>query len=304
MEINEKEYNRLFNEKMDNPTSWTLRNNLYIDSFVNTIFEENKFLKAIVFDNEYDILKNDNSNRFIDDIISYFDHYYAVSFKENVSHIDAPEIISGIMNFPYINWNEIEKIILKIPRGWRVFIINPILMRYAKGSIGFFLTPKYHDNYYINECNEFIKSRTGYPLFLDYVNKNEVRKIQFNKPDLSLENYVKIMKEYGKNKGLDKLLDFWANNECVKVSSFESSFEDYQDNLPHLVWHDINFKEIKSNIPFELIHEESGEKLGPFKKFNLDKSFKMADVDTGILELSDSQIDDLIEGKYNFILLN
>lgn len=111
------------------------------------------------------------------------------------------------------------------------------------------------------------------------------------------------MKEYGKNKGLSKLLDFWANNDSVNVSSFEYSFKDYLDNLPFSVWKDINFKEIKSIIPFKLVHEKTGEVLGPFHKFALDKSFKLADTNNGVLKLTDTQIIDLIEGKYNFELI-
>lgn len=203
------------------------------------------------------------------------------------------------MDFPYIEWNTISRIITKLPDGWEIFIINPILMRYDK-SIGLFLTPKYADDIFIDECNSFIQLKTGYPLFLKYSKKEFVPKILFKKPELTLESYVEEMKKYGKNKGLDKLLDFWANNDCVKVYSFEYSFKDYKDNLPFSVWHDINFKEIKSYTQFNLVHEETGEILGPFHKFILDKSFKLADTNNGVLKLSDSQINDLIEGKYDF----
>ena len=299
IEINENEYNRLFNEEIDNETSWKFKSNLYVNSFINDIFEENKFLYTIIFDEEYDILKN---NRFLDELGKYFDHFYAVSLKENVSRIEQPEVITGIMDFPYIEWNTINQFINKLPKGWKLFIINPILMHYAESSVGLFLTPKYADDLFINECNSFIKIKTGYPLFLEYTTKENVPEIHFNKPELTLENYVKSMKKYGKNKGLSKLLDFWVNNDCVKVHSFEYSFKDYQENLPYSVWHDINFKEIKSATPFKLVHEETGETLGPFHKFTLDKSFKLADTNNGVLQLNDSQIEDLIEGKYDFKL--
>ena len=176
-------------------------------------------------------------------------------------------------------------------------------MRYAEGSIGLFFTPKYGDDHYIKACNDFIKSRTGYSLFLEYTTKDNIKEITYDKPELTLENYVKDMKKYGQNKGLSKLLDFWKENDCVKIDSFENSFNDYKDYLPHRIWHDINFKDIKSTIPFELINEENGEVLGPYNRFCLDKSFKLADVDNGVLELTDSQIDDLIEGNYDFKLI-
>ena len=52
-EINENEYNKLFNEKIDNETSWKFKSNLYVNSVINDVFEENKFLHAIIFDSEY-----------------------------------------------------------------------------------------------------------------------------------------------------------------------------------------------------------------------------------------------------------
>lgn len=302
IEINEKEYKRLFNEEIDNETSWKFKSNLWVNSIINDVFEENKFLNAIVFDSEYNILKNDSDKGFLDGLI-HFDHYYSVSFKENVSRIEQPEVITGIMNFPYIQWNTINTYINKIPVEWEILIINPILMRYAEGSIGLFVTPRYADDLFIDECNSFIKLKTGFPLFLKYTNKEYVPEIHFDEPELTLESYVEDMKKYGKNKGLSKLIDFWANNDCVSVSSFEYSFKDYMENLPFSVWDSIDLKEIKSYVPFELVHEETGEILGPFNKFNLDKIFKLADTNNGVLQLNDSQIEDLIEGNYDFKLI-
>lgn len=302
IEINEKEYKRLFNEEIDNETSWKFKSNLWVNSIINDVFEENKFLNAIVFDSEYNILKNDSDKGFLDGLI-HFDHYYSVSFKENVSRIEQPEVITGIMNFPYIQWNTINTYINKIPVEWEILIINPILMRYAEGSVGLFVTPRYGDGLFIDECNSFIKLKTGFPLFLKYTNKEYVPEIHFDEPELTLESYVEDMKKYGKNKGLSKLIDFWANNDCVSVSSFEYSFKDYMENLPFSVWDSIDLKEIKSYVPFELVHEETGEILGPFNKFNLDKIFKLADTNNGVLQLNDSQIEDLIEGNYDFKLI-
>lgn len=309
LKINANEYNRLFHEEMNNKTSWNLIDYIHVDTFINDIFDENKFLHAIVFDREYEILKNDsspqpsNSNKFLENIGRYLDHKCAISFKNNISQIEMPEVISGIISFPYIAWEDIEDYILKIPKGWKVFVVNPILMRYEEGSIGLFLTPKYRKNYFIGECNSFIQSHTGYHLFFEYTRKAHIPKIHFDKPELTLERYVEEMKKIGNNKGLSKLLDFWANNDCVKVSSLEHSFKDYMDNLPFPVWHDIDFKEIKSITPFKLVQEETEEILGTFHKFALDKSFKLAYTNNGVLKLTDKQIDDLIEGKYDFKLM-
>ena len=313
LEINKNEYDRLFNLKMNDSVPWILRSNLCVESFINDIFEENKFLYRIIFDDNYNILKNENHNqgnnvfnKCIGDLeIGDFDHFHAVSFKKDISRVDVPETISGIVNFPYINgdWKWIQNFINKVPDDWSVFVINPILMRYVERTVGLFLTPTYGKNNNITNFNEFIRSKTGYPLFLRYVNNDNVNEIYFDKPELSLENYIKEMKIIGKNKGLSKLLDFWYDNDCVNVDSFEYSFNDYKDNLAFSVWFDINFKQIKSNVPFELVHEETGEILGPFNKFTLDKSFKLADTNNGVLELSENQVNDLIEGKYDFKLI-
>lgn len=309
LKINANEYERLLQEEMNNKTSWNLTDHICVDSFINDIFEENRFLYAIVFDKDYEILKNKNqlsaqdTDRFLENISQYLEHECAVSFKSNISQIEMPEVITGIISFPNIAWSDVEDYMLKAPAGWEVFVVNPILMKYKEASIGLFLTPRYGNGHFIGECNNFIQTHTGYPLFLEYSTEEDIQKIHYNKPELTLESYVEDMKKYGKNRGLSKLLDFWADNECIKVESFESSFRDYKENLPHLIWHDINFKQIKSLTQFELIHEETGEILGPFHKFALDKSFKLADTDNGVLKLTDDQIDDLIEGKYDFRLI-
>lgn len=310
LEINHEEYNRLFNSKMNKPVPWILRSNLYVELFINDIFEENKFLYRIIFDDNYNFLKSQNTNKSshtcIGDLeMSDFDHYYAISLKSGILHFDNPETISGIVNFPYINgnWDLIQEFINKVPSDWSVFIINPILMRYCEGSVGLFITPTYGNNGNLSEFNDLVKSKTGYELFLEYVNNGKVNEIIFEKPNLSIENFVRDMKKHGKNKGLCKLLDFWIENDCVHVDSLDYSFMDYKNNLPYFVWYDINFLLIKSYEPFELVHEENGDVLGPFNKFGLDESFKLAETNNGVLNLSDNQINDLIEGKYDFKLI-
>ena len=304
LKINKKEYNRLLNEEMNNPTPWKFKNNLCVESFINNIFDENIFLWRIVFDNEYSILKNKNESKtYIGDLNTEdFDNEYGISFKKGISPIDYPEIISGIVNFPKISWEKINDFIKKVPEAWTVFIINPILMRNDENSVGLFLTPIYCDNIYIDKCNNYIKSKTGYQFFFKYTDEKNIPKIKYEPQELTLENYIKTVKSYSKNKGLSKLLDFWAKNECISVESFELSFKDYKKKLPFKTWHDIDFKIITSYTPFKLIHEETGEIMGPFNKFSLDKSFKLANTDKGVLKLTDTQINGLINGKYDFKL--
>lgn len=296
--INEKEYDRLFRKNIDDSVLWDLNEKVIIDSFVNSIFEVNKFLHDIFFLQDYTILKYDFNTSSIN-----FDHYKSIQLKSYVSNISDFETVTGIVNFTYVSWDEIYDYILDIPENWSLFIINPILMKYESGSIGIFLTPKYNNNFFIEECNYLIKSRTGYSLFLDYTNNSGIPKIIFDKPILSLESYLKEMKKTA-NKGLSKLLDFWAENDCVKVNSFEHGFDDYKDNLYYLTWEDIDLKNITSSVSFEIVHEKTGKSLGCFKRFNLDKTFNLAVTDKGVLKLSKSDLKDLLDGNFDFKLIN
>ena len=258
MSLMKMEYMRLFNEKMDNPIIWYLDKTIIIDEFINGIFEEHKFFHELFFYPNYTILNYDSKISNIP-----FNHEKAIKLKSKIYPILDAETVTGIVDFPYIDFNNIEKYTNEIPNNWSLFIINPILMKYNQsGTIGLFLTPKYEDNF-IEECNNFIKLHTGYSLFLKYSIDLNIPKILFEKADLSLKNFVEEMKKTS-NKGLDKLLDFWANNDCVSVSSFEYRFEDYKNKLFYTYMEDINLKDIISTVPFEIIHEVTGEKYRSF----------------------------------------
>lgn len=174
MEITKKEYERLFNEKMINATPWILRDNLYVNSFVNEIFEEDKLLWRSIFDAQYNMVKGEGENktRYMGNL-NQNDFYYecAVSFKKDIIGIDSLEVISGIMNFTFISWGGVDEFINKTPKNWKVFILNPLLMRYSS-TIGLFLIPL-SESEYIDLCNEFIQSKTNYPLFLKYLKKDD-----------------------------------------------------------------------------------------------------------------------------------
>lgn len=295
--INESEYNRLYAEKMFNPLIWELQPvDILIDKFVNRVFENNRFLFEIFFFSEYNIL---NYNSRMSNI--NFEHTCCIKFKSGFLDIEGFETVTGIVTFPYINWNIINDYISDLPSGWSLFVINPCLIKYNPGSIGIFLTPTYAKNIFIDEFNNFIKSKTGYPLFLKYTNNQNISKIIFEKPDLSLKNFIKEMKKHG-NRSLEKLLDFWADNKCVDVSSFEYAYDNYKNNLSYPIWEDIDLKNISSSVSFKIVHENNSEISGIFKKFSLDKAFHLAYVDQGVLKLTDSQINDLIDGKYDFKL--
>lgn len=298
-QVNEDEYKRLAGQKMSNPVIWKFKQNLFVERIINNLFELNKFFYNIVFDDKYSILNNE----FISEVPDVTDfHNFAITLKDDVSYIDMPEMITGIVSFTYVSWNQVGNIMSKIPDSWSLFIVNPILMRY-ENTIALFFTPKYDNNSYILEFNRFIISKTGYPLFLRFTEEKLVTQINYFKPDLSVENFVRDFKKYSKSNSVSKLLDFWLKNDCVKIMSFEYNYNCYKDNLPYHIYNDIDFIDVKSTIPFELVHEFTHEKLGPFKKFNLDKSFKLIDTENGVFNLSDRQVNDLIDGKYDFLLL-
>ena len=100
----------------------------------------------------------------------------------------------------------LKKFFVKFPNHGQFFILNPILIRYDS-TIGLFLTPKYANDYHINECSEFVKLKTDYPLFLKY-NSNPEIKIVYEKliPE-KWEAHITILMQ--KDASWDMWRQFW-----------------------------------------------------------------------------------------------
>ena len=285
---------------------WKIRSNLLVHPIINELFDFNRFFQHVLFDRDFDILKNVSKKRNgefeIGEIPSgYFDHYYAVEFKDTYD-IGIPEIIGGVMNFPYIYDEQIVEFITKAPVGWEVYIINPVLMNY--GTIGLFLTPEYINGAYISELNNFITLKTGYPLFLKYVPDNpNIEPINYTKVDSSVDDFIERF-NFKSNKGLDIMLQFWKENDCVSCDSFDYSYKNYCNNQSFSIYKNINFKVIESTTPFKITLTESSLVLGGFKKFHLDCAYMLADTDSEQLLLWDEEMQALIDGDYTIELID
>lgn len=307
--VNKKTYNMLVEEiNRDKMVPWDLRTNLLVHPIINELFKYNMFLTHVIFDNAFDILRNvekeiGEGTKFGKINPSYFDHYYAVEFQDAYD-TGIPEIIAGVMNFPYIHEKDIKEFIEGTPIGWETYIINPVLMTYD--TIGLFLTPEYLDGACISELNSFILLKTGYPLFLKYDvydNFKDVKPITYTELDLNVDDFIKYF-NFEDDKGLDVMLQFWKENDCVSCDSFDFSFKNYSNNRPFIICETINCKSIKSTKPFKITIPKLDIVLGAFKKFHLDCEYMLADIESGEFPLFDEEMQCLIDGDFEISLIS
>ena len=234
-----------------------------------------------------------------------FDHTISMQLRSDVSEISCPDTVTGVITFPYFNhWEEIKNWIDKVPEdNYSVYIINPILIYYGPGTVGLFLTPKYYNGIYIELCNRYIIGLTGYPLFLTFSSEEKVDKIKYVDLELSKENFIKELYELsGENKSLLKMLKFWDEYEEVSIPLAESQYNRYLDVQHYHAFDEISLIKIISKKQFKLVHEDTKHILGPFKEFSLDKTFKIIDTEYGELKISDCELKDLLDGKYDFLI--
>ena len=286
---------------------WKYNHNVLVTEHINKFFEKNRLLAKLIFSPAYEhlIKKNKVEEYNVLGGLTFFDfdHYEIVNFKNDLSKIPSCETIAGVVNFLYLNWNQVKEFIDNTPSNWEVYIINPYHMRYVFGSVGLFLTPKYCNGYYIKLCNNYFLKLSGFPLFLKFSFDEEIEDIVYNKPVLNLRNYAyELIRLSEGNVVLIDLINFWYENDEVHVSYFEDAFLDYMDNMDYDYYNTINFIEIICDSSFKLIHKETGNVLGEYKKFSLDKAFKVIDTEKGEQFISDEELCDLLCGKYEFIL--
>lgn len=309
--VNEKEYFRLLGE--ENEIAWNLEEwKIFykwvgINKNLNDLFENNPFIYKLLASPAYsNFIADKNESGYIGELNQFsFDHTTSIQLRSDACKVSSADTVTGIITFPYFhNWEEIKEWIAKVPEeNYSVYIINPILLYYGLGTVGLFLTPKYCNGHYIEACNRYIIGLTGYPLFLTFSDEDNVEKIKYVDLKLSKENFVRKLYELsGKNNSLLKMLDFWKDNDNVTVSLIDECYEYYMDVQPYITPDTINFIKLKSKKPFELIHEDTNKVLGKFKEFCLDETFKVIDTDIGKFKLSDEQLKDLLDGKYDFVM--
>ena len=309
--VNENEYLRLLRE--ENEIAWDFEEwKIFykwvgINKNLNNVFQNDPFIFKLLCSNAYsNLIADKNEYGYIGKLNQFsFDHTSSMQLRSDVSKISCPDTVTGIITFPYFHeWNEIKEWIDKVPEdNYSVYIINPILLYYGMGTVGLFLTPKYCNGYYIEACNRYIIGLTGYPLFLIFSTEDTVDKIKHVDLELSKENFIsELYEKSGKNKSLLKMLNFWKDDEDVKIPFVENQYKYYLDVQPYRAFKEITFIKIISNKPFKLVHEDTKQILGKFKEFSLDKAFNIIDNENGEFKLSDNELNDLLDGKYDFII--
>ena len=310
--VNETEYFRLLSkEKIDvkNFESWKIFYKwVGIHKNLNDIFQNDPFIYKLLFSHAYsNLIVDKNEYGCIGELTKFsFDHTSSMQLRSDVSRVECADTITGIITFPYFhNWKEIKDWIDKVPENnYSVYIINPILINYGVGTVGLFLTPKFYNGHYTELCNRYIIGLIGYPLFLTFSIDKNVDEIHYVDLELSKEDYIdEIFELSGENKALLKMLNFWKDNNEVSIPFIENNYESYLDVQPYLAPDNINFVRIISRKPFTLLHEDRKSRLGKFKEFTLDEAFKLIDTDNGEFKLSDDQLKDLLEGKYDFVIV-
>lgn len=309
-EVNEKEYLRLLREEhkpIYDFEEWKIfYKYVAINKKLNKLFKNDPFIFKLLLSPEFkNFICDKNQYGYIGNLTaSSFDHTSSIKLRCDVSKISYADTIRGVITFPYFNkWEEIKDWIDKVPEdNYSVYIINPILLFYGLGTVGLFLTPKFHNGYPIELCNHYIIGLTGYPLFLTYSIEDEIDEIKYVDLELSKENYIDEVYELSsKNKSLLKMLNFWKDNEEVSIPLFEEKYEYYLDVQPYLTFDEINFIKINSKKPFKLVHEDTKEILGCFKEFKLNKFINIIHTERGEFKLSDKELEDLLDGKYDFM---
>ena len=309
--VNKKEYFRLLRE--ENEFAWDFEEwKIFykwvgINKKLNNLFEKNPFIYKLLCGPAYpNLISDKNKYGYIGKLDQFsFDHTTSIQLRSDVSKISCPDTVTGIITFPYFNdWVKIKEWIDKVPEdNYSVYIINPILLYYGIGTVGLFLTPKCCNGYYIEACNRYIIGLTGYPLFLTFSSENNVDKIKHVDLELSKENFIsELYEKSGRNKSLLKMLNFWKDNKDIKIPFVEDQYEFYRDVQPYHSFNDITFIKIISNKTFKLVHEDTNQVFGPFKEFSLDKAFNIIDTENGKFKLSDNELNDLLNGKYDFMI--
>ena len=309
--INEKEYYHLLygeSRSIFDLEKWSIFYKwVGIHKKLNNLFQDDPFIFKLIFSPAYSSLLTDkNEYGCIGELTSFsFDHTSSMQLRSDVSKINGSDTVTGIVTFPYFhNWEGINNWIDKVPEdNFSVYIINPILIYYGPGTVGLFLTPKYCGGYVIELCNRYIISLTGYPLFLTFSSEENVERISYVDLELSVDDFINELYESGeKSRSLLKVLNFWKENDDVSIPSVDENYECYMDVQPYHACNDLNFMKIISKKPFKLVHEDTKKVLGTFKEFSLDAPFKVIDTENGEFKLSQSQVDDLLNGKYDFII--
>lgn len=270
------------------------------------LFENNSFLYRLVFDRGYyGLLKGTGEcpQKVIGDLSVFdFDHSSSLKLKED-SGVIGGSSVTGIVCFPYLDWDGLLLWRSKAPKEFDTYLLNPLLVLYNGGAKGIFLTPSYYNGVYVELCNNLVIGLTGYPLFLTITNDEYVDRITCVDLDLTQKGLVEELHIQSANKGLSKLIDFWDENSCVSVPIFNDFLMRYEKVQPYNFWcESLDGVEVISTLPFTLKHRVTGEVIGEFYKFKLDAMFNVIDTEKGEFPLTSVQVKRLLDGEYDFYI--
>lgn len=271
--INNSEYKKLQEKKFEECEEWNLRCHGIVNPIINEIIKENEILYRFIFsdNNEDSILRFTNMN--IPKVL--LDHVHVISLNEEIYDDEGGPLVAGIMAFPYISLSEIPDFEKELGEFWDLYIINPLLIRYSE-SIGLFILPKRHvicgSDIHLDQFNNFMSGQTGYDLFYKYYDGDvePIEKIEFNP---SFEEFKNFWKGGDYPKLFGKLMDFWHENEEISCVEFDNPYKKYNLGMSWSYSDSVNFKSLKSEVPFEFICPETGWTSGPINEFEFDLGF-------------------------------
>lgn len=310
MYINEKEYGKLKNElkrlqwEKNIMVPWDIRENLNVHPIINKIFsydgDFSDFAGDIDFVKKVE-LKNveKDFNKLFEIPQRFIDHDYWIKCNNHIEQLVGN--FTAFISFPYINFEIFEREAKELGLFWDIYIFNPLLMSYSS-AIGVFISLKGVSEYTVNNLNSYIEGKTGYPLLFKYTNE-DCDEIKYREYNHSFEEFKKrsIPDDYEYKIMLEKMYDFWHNNDNVSWESLENSYHEYCENVSFWVINSITIGKLKCADGFRLVNTRTGQPSSVLKELEFDLAFDCY-YDGQFLgsevKLSEEDLKDLKEGNF------
>lgn len=294
--INEKNYERLYNLKMENDEPWDMNEYLDVNEKINYYFEKDETLTSILF------FANESKIEDLSFPNGLLDHYYHVKFNNKDMNYDF-EHLSGVISFPYTTFEELGEIISSWnTKFWKLYIINPALMKYAEGSLGLFITPMSFE-IAIADYNGLFETLTGYKLFYLWADKDSIKPIMQNKELKDDSEWFESLTDEEFPKMHRKIVKFWYDNkEKIKCFSLENSYFQFthkmQHDLPPLMSLTLQGSD------FEMFDTITGWTTGKCNRIEFDlKSFKCIYVDRREIVFTDRMLKNFKDGNFELKMI-
>lgn len=312
MYINEKEYGKLKNElkrlqwEKNIMVPWDIRENLNVHPIINKIFSYNDDFRD--FAGNLDFVKtkelrfqciNEDFDKLFKIPGMFKDHNYWIKHNTHIEKIVGN--FTAFISFPYINFEIFEREAKELGLFWDIYIVNPLLMSYSS-AIGVFISLKGVSEYAVNDLNGYVEGKTGYPLLFKYT-KEDCDEIKYREHNHSFEEFKKrsIHDNYEYKIMLEKMYDFWHNNDNVSWESLENSYHKYWKNVSFWVINSINIGRLKCADGFRLVNTRTGQSSSVLKELEFDLAFDCyydGRFLSSEVKLSEEDLKDLKEGNF------